>query len=589
MNDMETNLDRRDFIKGAALVGASALSVGALAVSSSDEAVAAPVVETTSSTASWRIKPDPIPDSEITKEYSAEVIVVGHGYAGITSCREIAESGHSVILIDLQPEDGYMAMGNSGAAINMPFLMERGVPYIDPIEFFNNWQINTQNTSNPILIMKWVKNSADTMTWYHDGCSQEQYDAISVSYFTAPADRSKQLSEIFPYKFWAGSCDTGGPVINQTMLQTYNREAAMQSGAEFHFSTKAKQLVQDASGKVTGLIATDANGNYVKYNGIVMLGTGGFGMNPEMMYDLLPDLAECLTEGEELRCLRDSDGSGIQMAYWAGGRLEPTPIPTMDGRIPWVGEEPAHYESIGHPQGLWLDKNGNRFCNEFWGPIEYRTRPGTYMNRSQFFCIYDGNWPENLKYFVPSHGAQDPTDEFFSKLGPVLEQALEAGPNGPVEGNIRGGTGYSSLIVYGGNTLEELLDNMGVTDQKLRANILASIDRWNELCEKGVDEDFGRQPNLLFPIKDGPFYGQASSLNKIGGMLCTLGGILTDGEQRVVDKDWNPIPGLYASGNTTGRRFGSDYFTPIYGVSLGIAITLGREAGRSIVRELEQA
>jgi predicted oxidoreductase len=72
-------------------------------------------------------------------------------------------------------------------------------------------------------------------------------------------------------------------------------------------------------------------------------------------------------------------------------------------------------------------------------------------------------------------------------------------------------------------------------------------------------------------------------------MLCTLGGILTDGEQRVVDHEWNPIPGLYASGNTTGRRFGSDQFTPIYGQSIGLAVTLGREADRSIVKGLEGA
>jgi hypothetical protein len=278
------------------------------------------------------------------------------------------------------------------------------------------------------------------------------------------------------------------------------------------------------------------------------------------------------------------------MAYWAGGHLEPAPIATMDGRVPWVGEFPALAESVGHAQGVWLNKDGKRFCNEFWGPIEFRTRPATYSNRSRYFCFYDSRLPENMKYYVPSHGTQDPTYDFFEKLNIIMEGALAAGADGPFEGDVTGsGTGYNSIALYGAQTLDALIEYMGITDVQLKGTVLASIERYNELCAKGVDEDFGRQGNLMFPIKEGPFFGQAPDLMKVGGMLVTLGGILTDGEQRVADKQYNPIPGLYASGNTTGRRFGSDYFTPIYGVSVGLAITLGREVGRSIIRDLENS
>lgn len=52
--------------------------------------------------------------------------------------------------------------------------------------------------------------------------------------------------------------------------------------------------------------------------------------------------------------------------------------------------------------------------------------------------------------------------------------------------------------------------------------------------------------------------------------------------QRVADKNFNPIEGLYASGNNSGGRFGTHYSTPIQGVSLGMALTLGRVLGKEL-------
>ncbi len=68
----------------------------------------------------------------------------------------------------------------------------------------------------------------------------------------------------------------------------------------------------------------------------------------------------------------------------------------------------------------------------------------------------------------------------------------------------------------------------------------------------------------------------------MGKIMTTVGGVITDGDQNALDKDFKPIPGLYVSGNDCGRRFGTEYITPTPGVSLGMAITLGRECGRSV-------
>jgi hypothetical protein len=134
-----------------------------------------------------------------------------------------------------------------------------------------------------------------------------------------------------------------------------------------------------------------------------------------------------------------------------------------------------------------------------------------------------------------------------------------------------------SVRIVGGNNMEELLDNAELTGS-VRDNVRASIERYNELCRLGRDEDFGKDAKLLRPLDKWPLFLQFQHYDN--RLMCTVGGLLTDEDQRVLDKNFDPIPGLMATGNTCGRRFGPQYSTPTAGVSIGICITLGREAGK---------
>jgi succinate dehydrogenase/fumarate reductase flavoprotein subunit len=237
-----------------------------------------------------------------------------------------------------------------------------------------------------------------------------------------------------------------------------------------------------------------------------------------------------------------------------------------------------HYHP-GYPQGIWLDSNGERYCNEYWGPIEFRGRPALQMNRDGFFAIYDSKLPEYLQYSVPSHGSTYASDENIASIEEELANALAAGSEG-VEGHDLSAT-YTR---YAAETLDELLDLVS-DDDTVKANIKASIDRYNELCEKGSDDDFGREGELMFPIKEGPFYCDIKP-SEIGWMMCTCGGLVINGEQQVLDEYYHPIKGLFASGNCASGRFGTEYFTPTPGVSLGTTIVLGRECGKSVEKFL---
>ena len=124
---------------------------------------------------------------------------------------------------------------------------------------------------------------------------------------------------------------------------------------------------------------------------------------------------------------------------------------------------------------------------------------------------------------------------------------------------------------YEADTIEELAEMIGVDPEVLSA----TVSRYNELCEAGEDTDYMKAARYLDPIDDGPY--QAWKMNYY--FYCTLGGVRCNENLQVLDADWNPIPGLYAGGNTVGYRFGASYETLLHGGSNGLAATHAYVAG----------
>ena len=79
-----------------------------------------------------------------------------------------------------------------------------------------------------------------------------------------------------------------------------------------------------------------------------------------------------------------------------------------------------------------------------------------------------------------------------------------------------------------------------------------------------------------------PYYGSVGDNSSVSPGLVTLTGLVTDDNQNVLDINDNPIKGLYATGNCCGGRCQGNYITPVAGISSGMAVTLGRIAGKTI-------
>ncbi len=525
----------------------------------------------------WRTAPEAVTDFAV--EIDTEVVVVGHGYAGITATRELAEQGHEVTLIESQSEDSWAALGNEFACLNGDAVASWGADHIDPVDFYNNFMKITGNVPNPTLVMKFAQNSAENSNWYLDRLTEEDL-ATMTSNFLPKSEHL--LSELNGIKFWASVCSFYGD-CNETKIQTYNREAAIEAGAQVMFGTAGYYVIMD-DGKVAGLVAKNDDG-YIKFNcKAVVIATGGFGGNIAMMNDLIPDMYNALVEGESLSCMSGRDGSGVKMAYWAGAHLETTPVAGMNMKGLSV---PGKMSVL--PQAMWVDENGKRYCNEFWPTAEQRGYQNIFQTRKAKFAICDDNFTEYRQYTLPQHAGFEATEANIQSLRESLDKAY-AKFNGtyeePEQTEQGGGMGPMTSAEYiADDTLEGLAAQLGFEGEALE-NFLAQVEEYNQYCEDGADQQFGRDPQVLFPVKQAPFYAVKFE-PELGETMVTMGGILTDGEQNAIDKNYEPIPGLYVSGNDCGRRFGYEYVTPIPGCSLGMAIVLGRECGKSVCKFLD--
>lgn len=544
---------------------------------------------------SWRTPPAPIDPAQIVRHYEADIVVAGLGYAGTCALRAAQESGASTIGVEFMNQTYYHSYGRDFGHINSKFLASRGVPAVDPLLLYDEWMRRAGNRANPELVMKFCQHCGETFDWFTDMIDpavMADEEMIHVAFWSRGGEnfkkelREKGYVEINGYRFWNGTAQfpyddpmgwKGYPTLPDVCKA--NHQKAVEAGAQLFFSIEALQLERGEDGRVTALIAQDRKtGEYIRYGArkALILALGDFAKNSEMLLDLATDITDLYTPGEQPPRNSGRNGRGHQMATWIGARMETRPLPTMSGN---------HLRSaggIGRFGAVWLDRNGRRFCNEVFGGMELCGMSGNQTVRGGMYRVFDEDYlTHELSWAIPAHGSFDATDDRAVDTYNELVAYAKAHPEGGVWSNGSKDPIASASAAFA-PTPEGLAAQLGLTGEAAE-NFAASLHRYNDFCRAGRDDDFARDAKLLDPL-EGMLFAETMPPTKFGGMLVSVGGLLTDGEQRVLDVNCERIPGLYATGNCCGRRFGTQYFTPIAGVSIGIAATLGREAGLSAVK-----
>ena len=547
----------------------------------------------------WRTPPEPMAEDAIAGTLTADVVILGGGQAGTCAARAAAEQGASVIVLEQHSRARHRYNGGGQVGhINSAFLKSRGVPKTDLVEFVGDWQLRSNNRSNPGLIMQYARNCGRCFDWLIEPLTEAEKAKIEIRQMPLQGPAKVTVSGI---STWVGC----------VLLQLHNQKKALnyamgrseELGARWLWETTAEYL-ETKGGAVTGLIARGPSGTYTRILARqgVLLASGDFSGNPDMCRELLTETVDLLPDKKW--GTHGCDGLGIRLGLWAGGRLEPRPLSAMGGTYCYPGGSPQ--DPIGTTAALWLNSKGKRYCNEGFGDVVLSGIQGMRQPGDMLATVFDSTIWEQIKVQPPGHLSLDYAhEEDLGSLRRSIQKATgqavdpdprammgpppedmdgpfggpggPGGPDGPGGPGGPGGDIPGAVNLVAADTLEELAEKLGYSGEAAR-EMVRSVRHYNELCHLGRDEDFCKDPSLLFPVETPPFFGYASR-KKGGNIMVTTGGLLTDADQNVLDRDFEPIPGLYATGNCCGGRFGLQYSTPVSGISISMAQTMGMVAG----------
>lgn len=611
------SMNRRSFLTGAAAAGAFA-ATGAMfgcapsakSATAEDASAQVATVEGYSSTVDWLGEAPVIDDSEIVKTVDTDILVLGGGNAGIQCALAAAEGGAKVDVVEKSSEDGRKVKGEDVGHCNSKFLIDQGYGPFDVGEIVEEFCIRCGGRVRPEILRKYVANSGEAVDHMMD-LVQWPDERIKVLPNTiepdvSPCDSSQVICQVpgialdgytdWPmkrggYRSWPGTAMFMGTIRHDIdeengngvgafsrldEVQQFSILKGQELGATWHFNETATVLVQDESGKVTGAITQGPDG-YVKYNAskAVVLATGDYSQNADMLWGLQDELVEWAMRAgktkEDLMGMSPNMGEGIKMACWAGGFVEASPRATNQNGSgangPW-----------GVCPMLWINAQGKRFMNE--ASVQQNFPEIIRQPKGTIAAITDANWAESVKNGAPDHGSPNfGRVEYFTELQEDMAKVELDNPDG-TECRTMCIAERTHKVVYGSETLEGLLGILGYEGEALDT-ALESIKRYNELCHAGADSDFGKDAECMIPIETPPFYAStAVNARWLNVGLGTMGGLETDDDMNVTDKDGNPIPGLYAIGRCLGGTFGFSNPNPWAGKNVGSAITLGRVCGK---------
>ncbi len=613
-------ISRRHFLKEAAIVAGTGILAGCSPKVADTTAGATPAAGNAAPSAAsskrpfgymcdedWLGQAPVIADKDIANTVTVDVVILGGGHAGAQAALAAAQLGKTAAVIEKQPEDQYIFKGDDICSYNSKFMLDKGFGPYDTGEIVAEFVKRGAGRCSPEVIALFVENSGEMMDNMMSLVPSTSNLLTEPGQYIVQVAYGKPTGKDYPmeqggYKSWATTMQTIGTknpnpvngrkdVSRLTELELYVMAEATKKGAKWYFGHEATVLTQNADGDVTGAIAKGPDGKYVKFvaNKGVLLATGDFAANPDMVWELVTEIPEWAERAGQTRDkttgMSTSNGTGQKLGCWAGGFIEPNPRPTMaiggGGGGPW-----------GTAPFLWLNALGQRFMNEAQTPASYIQ---TVRQPIGNLCtVTDSKWMQTVQGSSIDHGAPNwGYPAAFEKLKDQMSKVLGTGAKGsPVQQveiinvemmKAEPGKGFMDAVVFGANTLEELAGYLGYTGDALK-NFLASIEAYNKMCAAGKDTQFGKESRLMIPIDTAPFYGVASkNAGTVSTGLVTLAGLVTNPNLQVLKKDrLTPIKGLYAAGNCLGQRYGNSYTTASAGNSMGMAMTHGRMAGKII-------
>ena len=484
----------------------------------------------------------------------ADVVIVGAGGAGMTAAITAANEGKSVVIVESQAMVGgnsVRATGGMNAAKTVyqdenTFEQAAGVEktlasaaekyadnetitalaatvaeqwaayqanptgYFDSVELMElDTMIGGKGINDPALVETLCEDTADAIDWLDENGitlhNVSSFGGASVKRIHRPVGDDGKVVSVGSYMI---------PRLQQ---------ACEKAGVQILLSTTAEEILTDG-GKAVGIKATGATGETVTINAkAVILASGGFGANLDMVVEYKPELKGFMTTNAP-----GILGQGIAMAQAIGAdtvdmdQIQIHPTVQYDSAA-------LITEGLRGDGAILVNAEGKRFIDEV----------GTRDVVSAAEVAQTGG---------------------YSWL--VVDQKM-ADASSVIQGYIK--KGYT----VEGKTYEELAEAMGV-DSAAFAETMAN---WNQCVADKTDAEFGRT-SFANPLDTAPYY----AIKVTAGVHHTMGGLKIDTNTEVLDADGNAIPGLFAAGEITGGVHGANR---LGGNAVADFTVFGRIAGKA--------
>lgn len=541
------NLTRRNFIKGGMVGTAGIAAAGALAGCSSP------------SKSTGEEKKQESLASKVKETQSADVVVIGLGASGLMAALTAADAGAKVIAVDSAANfEGTTNTHTTGAWLIESKEELKHEHYLTQQQAFELLEPGTHFQCNGKALRNIIRSSAQAANYLIDG-------GVKFMYAFEGSDESSPMLNRGGHVY----LEEGEPRANN-----FRDMCAQRSNLTTIFNCKAQELVVDDDGKVTGVICEN-NGTVTQFDTpAVIVCTGGFLSNEDMIKEHFAG-AVIVNQG-----MGQNDGTGIRMCEAAGAQIGKNfSVSCNEMGAANLKASPSYSWAPGRDTNpcfylplfgnILVDKRGERFMNE-QQMAEQTMYSGEPMLRDPYYyTVIDQAYLDTIK--------SNPVFDFLTEGTKAnMGAALLMGFQGVTIDNFE--EKVDEAISQGwaakADTIEDLGEAFNLT------NLAETIDKYNEACALGYDDEFFLPADYMHAIENGPYY--VFEYNP--GAWVTLGGIKTDGFCRAVNSDNDIVDGLYVAG-VDGDFWSVPYFQggSCNGLSLASGVLAGKTAAEDVL------
>ena len=566
----KNGISRREFLKGSAAGAVSLAALGLLSAcgeSAEKQPAATPTAKPEATSENWLGQQPQIQDGDIKETWQTEVLIVGAGNGGMMAAVKAADLGLDFRVVEqisfvCDTRNWYAAADSADA-------LAAGKP-IDRQRAMTELSRYASGKLDQSVVRVWLDESAAMHDYVKAIMDSYGYDC----YFEADTGEAEEGTDYYhaptQHNYNARPDSEWADTPRNKLFVDYIEK----KGYHVDFEHALIELIKE-NGAVTGAIVQNGSGEYIKITTSkgVILATGGYEGNPEMMEALSPLAVSCTTASSYFAM---NHGDGIKAGLWAGADMDKESAPMLFDRgavAPGVnaGYVEASNGSKQFPGTIYqwnpgtqpfmkVNRDGVRFANEGC-PYNDIVFAAANQKGGVYCQVYDGDFQADWQKFH-TLGCSSLTRVMPERMAEQMEKYVEEG------------------IIMKADSLDELADKLGF-EGEAKVQFLAQCDRYNAIYDQGEDDEFFKSSHYLSQLRKAPFYGVWLGAS----LLCTGDGLKINNKMQVLDKEKNVIPGLYAIGNVSGSFFANNYPELFPGLACGRTLTFALKAVNVIAGE----